>query len=1527
MRKTQNPNLRIWPRTATAPVLAAVAVLTLVCALLGAFTISPANAAGGCGTQANPIACENALPGTSPTVWDNFDGSGDSSIQGFATDISVNVGSSIGFKVDTPAKAYTIQIFRTGYYQGLGARKIADVTPSATLPQVQPQCKTDAATELYDCGNWGVSASWTVPTDAVSGVYVALLTRNDTHGQSQIIFVVRNNASHSAIVFQTSDPTWEAYNPYGGSDFYQGGDNGRAYKISYNRPFATRDGTTQRDFYFSSEFAMVQFMERNGYDVTYQAGVDTDRYGSLLTNHKVFMSVGHDEYWSAGQRANVIAARDAGVNLLFASGNEMYWHTRYEPSTANGSSTSYRTLTSYKETWSNAKIDPTAEWTGTYRDPRFASQANGAGIPENGVTGTMYMSTVTDLPVTVSSAEGKTRLWRSTNLTNLTSGSTAALAQHTVGYESDEDLDNGFRPSGLIRLSTVTGAVSQEMLDFGSTVGPGTTTNHITMYRAPSGALVYSVGSIQWAWGLTQNHDGDGAPADSRMQQAQINMFADMGVKATTLMSGMVQTSASADTTAPTTTITSPAAGASIPNGQSVTVTGTASDIGGVVAGVEVSTDGSTWHPATGTTNWTYTYVQNGTGTQTIRVRGIDDSGNYTSAPSSRSVTVTGPYSIFGSQVPTTADSGDGAAYELGLKFTATQNGYISGVRFFKSAANTGAHTGSLWTTTGTRLATVNFSGESASGWQTASFVSVVAVTAGTSYIVSYTDPAGHYAVQNYAFAYRGLAADPMRVDGGFGAPTAGFYGQPGSFPDTTSGNANYYVDAVFTTVDNTPLQATSQWPLPGSSSNATSSTIGAVFSKDVTPSTIAFTVTSAAGTAVDGTVSYAASTRTATFTPSAALASATTYSVTLTAKDTNGIALSSGGTWSFITSQGSPGASCPCGLFDDSTAPTVQEFSDSPVSLGLSFSSTSAGTVTGMRFYKSSGNTGAHVGTLWAADGTKLATGTFQNETTAGWQTLNFTSPVNITANTKYAVSYRTTTGKYSVTPGAFTSGMTNGSLVAGANAGVFNYADAFPNSTSSSSYLVDVVFMKAPDPVSVVSQAPASGAISVPANSTISITVSAPVAPGYAFTVKNGSTAIAGTAALSADGKTITFTPSQALPDGATITATVSGVTSTGGGSLPTQSWSFTTAAAAATTYSFFGNATPATPSTNDSSALELGLSFTSSQDGTVSAIRFYKAAGNVGTHTGTLWSSSGTALATVTFANETALGWQTAQLSTPVAITAGQTYVVSYFAPYGHYASSPNYFAQPATSGPLTAAAATNGRFTYGPAGGFPTDSYGATNYFVDVVFTPAATSGSGTGGSGTGGSGTGGSGTGGSGTGGGTTTTGGGSGGTGGTTTTPQPGVSIFPDASIPANTAWQDGRPVQLGVRFTTSVAGTITGIRFYKGTGDTGTHTGSLWSATGTLLATGTFSGESGSGWQDLYFSTPVSVTPGTEYRASYYTTWSAYAVDPGALTNPVSNGPLTTVANGGAYSYSTGFPDQTVTHNYWVDVHFVAAQ
>ena len=132
---------------------------------------------------------------------------------------------------------------------------------------------------------------------------------------------------------------------------------------------------------------------------------------------------------------------------------------------------------------------------------------------------------------------------------------------------------------------------------------------------------------------------------------------------------------------------------------------------------------------------------------------------------------------------------------------------------------------------------------------------------------------------------------------------------------------------------------------------------------------------------------------------------------------------------------------------------------------------------------------------------------------------------------------------------------------------------------------------------------------------------------------------------------------------------------------------------------------------------------MKFTSSIAGNITGIRFYKGSQDIGTHTGHLWSATGTLLGSATFSGETASGWQQVNLSAPVPITAGTTYVVSYHTA-GRYSANANYFATAHVNGSLTApsssASGGNGVYRYGTAVGFPTSTYNANNYWVDVVF---------------------------------------------------------------------------------------------------------------------------------------------------------------------------------------------------------------
>jgi hypothetical protein len=151
-------------------------------------------------------------------------------------------------------------------------------------------------------------------------------------------------------------------------------------------------------------------------------------------------------------------------------------------------------------------------------------------------------------------------------------------------------------------------------------------------------------------------------------------------------------------------------------------------------------------------------------------------------------------------------------------------------------------------------------------------------------------------------------------------------------------------------------------------------------------------------------------------------------------------------------------------------------------------------------------------------------------------------------------------------------------------------------------------------------------------------------------------------------------------------------------------------------------------------------------------------------------------------------------------------------------------------------------------------------------------------------------------------------------------------SLWSASDTPVTASDPDTNAVELGTKFSTNVAGKVTGVRFYKGSQNTGTHTGSLWSASGSLLATGTFTNESASGWQTLTFSSPVSISANTTYVVSYHTNVGRYAGDRDYFGSARTSGPITAPRNAGVYKYGAGgFPNQSYeSSNYWVDVLFV---
>lgn len=840
----------------------------------------------------NAIVTENALPGNPKSEWD-ITGAGDLSIQGFATDISVNKGETVRFKIKTDASAYKIDIYRLGYYNGDGARKVDTGYITATLPQTQPPPFTDGTTGLVDCGTWNLSAHWHVPATAVSGFYIAKLTRTDNGGASHIVFIVRDDASTSDILFQASDATWQAYNFYGGGSLYIGTTslpNGHASKVSYNRPFLTRSGGggggAMEDWLFNAEYPMIRFLEKNGYNVSYFTNVDAARYGNLILNHKLFLSVGHDEYWSPEQRANVEAARNAGVHMAFFSGNEVYWKTRWENS-AYGSSPSYRTLVCYKEgtlgeNVCGSKCDPTSEWTGLWRDGCAYPSAGGCNH-ENALTGQIGWGLGTT-SIKVPAEFKNYRFWRHTSIASLTEGNEASLGTGTLGYEYDYEQYENTYPHGRILLSST---------------NIGGETHKLSLYRHASGALVFGAGTVQWSWGLDSVHDRGNAPVSKDMQQATVNLFADMGVQPATLQSNLTPVTQSTDVTPPVVTIAAPLHGSSHPAYQPITIHGTVTD-DHLVAGIEISVDGgNTWELIPGHYNWTYTWTPPGLGSYTIKVRGFDDSGNMGApgaAPSAASITVSTtlpecPCTIFQmtDEPAITNQYNNVAGIEVGVRFTTAMDGYIKGLRFYKSTNDTGTHKGSLWKNDGTLLARVTFLNETAFGWQEILLDTPVAVTAGTIYIASYHSPTGYYAETNPYFTspiINGPLTAIKDTDPALGNGLYKFSTTP-TLPTLNYDSDNYWVDVVFdlTNSDVIPPHVVGSVPADYATGVAINGSFGATFSEAIdasTVSTLTVELKDAFGQLVPATVGYTAGLRKVTVTPVSPLNYSSSYTVTI---------------------------------------------------------------------------------------------------------------------------------------------------------------------------------------------------------------------------------------------------------------------------------------------------------------------------------------------------------------------------------------------------------------------------------------------------------------------------------------------------------------------------------------------------------------------------------------------------------------------------------------------------------------------
>ncbi|KAA0072967.1 DUF4082 domain-containing protein [Tardiphaga sp. P9-11] len=387
---------------------------------------------------------------------------------------------------------------------------------------------------------------------------------------------------------------------------------------------------------------------------------------------------------------------------------------------------------------------------------------------------------------------------------------------------------------------------------------------------------------------------------------------------------------------------------------------------------------------------------------------------------------------------------------ELGVRFVSASDGVITGLRFYKGADNVGVHTASLWGASGTLLATATFSGETGSGWQQVAFSNPVAIRAGVSYVASYhTD--GLYSADPGYFANPVTSGDLTAIGSAYA------YGSSSAFPTNSYNASNYWVDVVYSRPPAAP-EAIDDGIMAVGGGRSTSIASSLLLANDRNPDGLPLSITET-GSAVNGAVSYDAPTQAVTFTPASGYSGPAGFSYTVTSSlgvsATADVKLWVAGTQ-------------PATVFDVGATPTIVKANDTnSVELGFKFQSTVNGDVVGLRFFKGVDNIGPHVGSLWNATGDLLATATFTNETTEGWQQVLFATPVSLTAGVTYVASYHTG-GNYSADPGFFASSHDNGLLIAPASApgsgnGLFAYGSSslFPtDSFNATGYGVDALF-----------------------------------------------------------------------------------------------------------------------------------------------------------------------------------------------------------------------------------------------------------------------------------------------------------------------------------------------------------------------------------------------------------------------------------------------------------------------------------
>jgi len=467
----------------------------------------------------NRVSRENTRAGS--TRWE-LPLAGTGGAQGYFSDVSVVAGDSVSLHLDSAASLVTVTAYRIGWYGGAGGRLVGRWRDIAV--EAQPEPATDPVTGMVWC-DWHPALEFPVPADWVSGLYLFLLEPKGLSPQYVPLWV-REAKTPAPILFLSSMTTFQAYNQWGGKSLYPDGSTGattvsggaNAVTVSYDRPYDSYRGGG-RCLRWEPQF--IRWIEAGGYDLAYAADMDLERHPELFQGRKLIIVQGHAEYWSVGMRRTLEAAIAAGTNVAFFSANEIYWRCRFENSVGG----KYRSVTCYRL----AAIDPLAS-----TDPAQATtkwRELPSRDPESLVIGQMY-GHVVSIPADFICSRPDHWIYQGTGMqagdgiTNL------------VGQEYDRFYpDPALHPPGTQVL-----AISPVLPTYGHAVDvdrpppsgePASPVQNATIYTAPSGATVFSAGTIQWSWGLddwgNQDYDGVHTPVDPRAQAITANILDRLG--------------------------------------------------------------------------------------------------------------------------------------------------------------------------------------------------------------------------------------------------------------------------------------------------------------------------------------------------------------------------------------------------------------------------------------------------------------------------------------------------------------------------------------------------------------------------------------------------------------------------------------------------------------------------------------------------------------------------------------------------------------------------------------------------------------------------------------------------------------------------------------------------------------------------------------------------------------------------------------------------------------------------------------